>query len=137
MSPPPVTYVDTSALGALLIEQPESEALAEWLDNTTDHLVSCDLLETELRRLAVREGLDQHDVTAILDGVALAALDRAAYRGAGILPMPYLRALDALHLEAALRLAAHSVLTYNHRLAAAARTLGLTVVNPGRPDEPR
>ena len=131
MSPGAIVYVDTSALGALLIEQPESNALVEWLDRTADVLVSSDLLETELRRIAVREGIDQGAVTRILDGVGLAALDRAVYRGAGLLPMPYLRTLDALHLEVAMRLDATAVLTYDHRLGKAARAVGLQVIAPG------
>ena len=126
-----VVYVDTSALGALLVEQLESDALEGWLDQTSDMLVSSDLLEVELRRLAVREGIDQADVTRLLDGVSLAALDRAVYRGAGLLPMPYLRTLDALHLEAAMRLDAAAVLTYDRRLSKAARSVGLRVVAPG------
>ncbi|WP_062387503.1 type II toxin-antitoxin system VapC family toxin [Demequina iriomotensis] len=130
MTAPAVVYVDTSALGALLIDQAESEALLEWLDRTPSVLVSSDLLETELRRVAVREGLDQADVTRVLDGVALAALDRAVYRGAGFLPMPYLRTLDALHLEAAMRLDAAAILTYDHRLGEAARAMGLDVIAP-------
>ena len=131
MSPGAIVYVDTSALGVLLIEQPEGDALVEWLDQTTDVLVSSDLLETELRRIAVREGIDQGVVTRILDGVGLAALDRAVYRGAGLLPMPYLRTLDALHLEAAMRLDVAAVLTYDHRLGKAARAVGLQVFAPG------
>ena len=131
MTPGAIVYVDTSALGVLLIEQPESNALVEWLDQTTDLLVSSDLLETELRRIAVREGIDQGAVTRILDGVGLAALDRAVYRGAGLLPMPYLRTLDALHLEAAMRLDVAAVLTYDHRLGEAARAVGLQVIAPG------
>ena len=131
MTPGAIVYVDTSALGALLIEQPESNALVEWLDRTADVLVSSDLLETELRRIAVREGIDQGAVTRILDGVGLAALDRAVYRGAGLLPMPYLRTLDALHLEVAMRLDATAVLTYDHRLGKAARAVGLQVIAPG------
>ena len=131
MTPGAIVYVDTSALGALLIEQPESNALVEWLDRTTDLLVSSDLLETELRRIAIREGIDQGAVTRILDGVGLAALDRAVYRGAGLLPMPYLRTRDALHLEAAMRLDATAVLTYDHRLGKAARAVGLQVIAPG------
>ena len=128
-----VVYVDTSALAALLIDQPESAALLDWLDSTAAELVSSDLLETELRRVAVREGLDQSDVTRLLDGVALAALDRAIYRGAGYLPMPYLRTLDALHLEAAIRLDASAVLTYDRRLGEAARAAGLDVIAPAEP----
>lgn len=126
-----VVYVDTSALGALLVERLESDALESWLDQTSDMLVSSDLLEVELRRLAVREGVDQADVTRLLDGVSLAALDRAVYRSAGLLPMPYLRTLDALHLEAAIRLDAAAVLTYDRRLSKAARSVGLRVVAPG------
>lgn len=126
-----VVYVDTSALGAVLIDQPESSALLEWLDQTSAMLVSSDLLETELRRVAVREGLDQADVTSVLDGVALAALDRAVYRSVGFLPMQYLRALDALHLEAAMRLDASAILTYDRRLGEAARSVGLDVIAPG------
>ena len=94
-------------------------------------LVSCDLVETELRRIAVSEGIDQGAVTRILDGVGLAALDRAVYRGAGLLPMPYLRTLDVLHLEAAMRLDVTAVLTYDHRLGEAARAVGLQVIAPG------
>lgn len=131
MTPGPIIYVDTSALGALLVEQPESDALEQWLDQTTALQVSNDLLETELRRLAVREGLEQADVTLLLDGVGLAALDRAVYRSAGLLPMPYLRTLDALHLEAAMRLDAAAILTYDRRLGEAARSVGLQVIAPG------
>ena len=131
MTPGPIIYVDTSALGALLVERPESDALEQWLDQTTALLVSSDLLETGLRRLAVREGLEQADVTRLLDGVGLAALDRAVYRSAGLLPMPYLRTLDALHLEAAMRLDATAILTYDRRLGEAARSVGLQVIAPG------
>ncbi|SPT53185.1 Probable ribonuclease VapC46 [Actinomyces bovis] len=125
-----LVYVDTSALGALLVEQPESDALLEWLDGTSATLVSSDLLEVELRRLAVREGLDQRDVTSLLDGVSLAALDRAVYRSAGFLPMTYLRTLDALHLEAAIRLNVDAILTCDRPLADAARSIGLDVIAP-------
>lgn len=131
MSDFPLVYVDTSALGALLVAQAETGELVKWLDKTEVRLVSSDLLETELRRMAVREGRDQARVTALLDGISLAALDRAVYRSAGFLPMPYLRTLDALHLEAAIRLDVDAVLTYDHRLGDAARAAGLDVVAPG------
>ncbi|MEV8359335.1 MULTISPECIES: type II toxin-antitoxin system VapC family toxin [unclassified Microbacterium] len=126
-----LVYADTSALGALLVAQPETPALVRWLDETPMQLVSSDLLETELRRIALREGRDQAKVSQILDGVSLAALDRAIYRSAGLLPMPYLRTLDALHLEAAIRLDVDAVLTYDRRLGEAARTAGLAVIAPG------
>lgn len=49
--------------------------------------------------------------------------------------MPHLRTLDALHLEAAIRLNADAVLTYDHRLGDAARSIGLEVISPGEPRE--
>lgn len=131
MSGVPLVYADTSALGALLVLQPETRALLDWLDQTRARLVSSDLLETELRRMAVREGRDQAKVSAILDGVSLAALDRATYRSAGFLPMPYLRTLDALHLEAAIRLDVDAILTYDKRLGDSAGEVGLDVIAPG------
>lgn len=127
----PLVYADTSALGALLVAQPETPALVRWLDETPTQLISSDLLETELRRIALREGRDQAKVSLILDGVSLAALDRATYRSAGLLPMPDLRTLDALHLEAAIRLDVDAILTYDRWLSGAARTMGLAVVAPG------
>ncbi len=131
MTDGPLVYADTSALGALLVAQPETPELVRWLDQTPSRLVSSDLLETELRRIALREGRDQAKVSLILDGVSLAALDRATYRSAGLLPMTYLRTLDALHLEAAIRLDVDAVLTYDRRLGEAARTAGLAVIAPG------
>lgn len=131
MTDVPLIYVDTSALGALLVAQPETQELVDWLDQADARLVSCDLLETELRRMAVREGRDQSKVSEILDGVSLAALDRATYRSAGFLPMPDLRTLDALHLEAAIRLDADAVLTYDRRLGEAAKSAGLDIIAPG------
>lgn len=125
-----LVYVDTSALGKLLVTSPETDRVAAWLDACEDDLVSSDLLETELRRVAVREGIDQGVVTGLLDGVALAAPDRAVYRAAGLLPIPHLRTLEALHLECALRLDAAAVLTYDVRLQDAARSVGLRVVAP-------
>lgn len=130
MSDPSIVYVDTSALGALLVAQVESDALVGWLNGTSAELVSSDLLETELRRMAVCERRDQADVTVLLDGVSIAALDRAVYRSAGLLPMPYLRSLDALHLEAALRLDVDALLTYDKRLGEAAQSVGLEVIAP-------
>ncbi|GAA1814718.1 MULTISPECIES: type II toxin-antitoxin system VapC family toxin [Brevibacterium] len=130
MSDPSIVYVDTSALGALLVAQPESDALVGWLNGTSAELVSSDLLETELRRMAVREEREPTEVSVLLDGVSIAALDRAVFRSAGLLPMPYLRTLDALHLEAALRLDVDALLTYDKRLEEAARSVGLEVISP-------
>lgn len=45
----------------------------EWLDQTMATLVWSDLLEIELRRIAVREGIDQTEVARLREGVAVAS----------------------------------------------------------------
>lgn len=126
-------YVDTSAAAKLLVEEEQSPALANRLDVLADEghaLVSSLLLETELRRLAVREGLDQSAVTNLISRLDLYELPRSMFHEAGLLPGPYLRTLDALHLATALRVQASVVITYDDRQASAARNLGLPVEGP-------
>lgn len=126
-------YVDTSAAAKLLVEEAESAALADRLDILSDEghaLLSSLLLETELRRLAVREGLDQSAVTNLISRLDLYELPRSVFHEAGLLPGPHLRTLDALHLATALRVQASVVMTYDDRQAAAARSLGLLVEAP-------
>lgn len=127
-------YVDTSAAAKLLVEEPESSAVAGWLDELATSggvVVSNVLLETELRRFAVREQLSQVAVTDVLDRLDLVEPDRALFHQAGILPGGTLRSLDALHLATVLRLDAEALLTYDLRLAEAAGSLGVRVVAPG------
>lgn len=123
-------YVDTSALVKLLVDEPESDSLISWLDGAGADLVSSELLEVELRRVAIRAGVRLDEVARLVEGVSLAGLDRAVVRGAGLLPMAYLRTLDALHLESALRLGVSHILTYDRRMMDAARVLGLESVSP-------
>ena len=123
-------YADTSAIGCLLKAEPHTNAMRLWLEAGECEVVSSDLLELELRRLAVRLGRPQGEVTLILRGISIADLGRATLRSASMLPMPYLRTLDAIHLQAALDLEADAVLTYDERLAGAAREVGLEVIAP-------
>jgi len=126
----PVTYLDTSAAVKLISDERESDALRSFLDEQTAVIVSSDLLETELRRIGIRHHLDQVLLTAVLDGVALTPLTRDRFREAGLYPQADLRSLDALHLAGALSVDAVAILTYDSRLAAAAREHGLTVIAP-------
>lgn len=134
MSPPsaaPVVYLDTSAAVTLLSTEAKSDAVRTYLDSEPrPALVSSDLLETELRRIGIRHGIDQLLISAVLDGVSLTTLDREHYRDAGRYPQPDLRSLDALHLAGALGVEADAILTYDVRLAAAARAHGLSVIAP-------
>ena len=124
-------YLDTSAAAKLLVDEIESDALAEWADDAVVELSSTNLLETELRRFAHRHKLPQSAVTQILDRVSLHDLPPSLYHEAGILPGRSLRSLDALHLVGAVRLSVRGVVTYDVRLAEAARTLGIGVLSPG------
>ncbi|MGH3924628.1 MAG: PIN domain-containing protein, partial [Pseudonocardiaceae bacterium] len=93
-------YVETSAAAKLLVEESDSGRLAARLDsavNSADALLSSMLLETELRRFAVRVDLAQIAVTRLLERFDLVETDRSLYREAGLLPGRYLRSLDALH----------------------------------------
>jgi predicted nucleic acid-binding protein len=69
-------------------------------------------------------------ITAILDGVTLTPLTRDQFREAGLYPQTGLRSLDALHLAGALGVDASALVTYDVRLAEAARAHGMQVVAP-------
>ncbi|MBA3619104.1 MAG: type II toxin-antitoxin system VapC family toxin [Acidothermales bacterium] len=125
-------YLETSAAAKLLVEEAQSASLAAYLDHLGDdaRIVSSVLLETELRRLAVREGLPQDSVTHLLDRVDLFEPDRALFHQAGILPGPRLRTLDALHVAAALRAEAAAFVCYDQRQREAAKSVGLRLLAP-------
>ena len=125
-------YLDTSAAAKLLVDEVESNALAAFLDEVGDEedVVSSALLETELRRLAVRLKLDQSEVSGLLARVDLVDPPRSLFHEAGLLPGRHLRSLDALHLATALRVDAEALVAYDARLLDAARSLGLGVHSP-------
>lgn len=126
-------YLDSSAAAKLLVDEDESAALATRLDELTEDgevIVASVLLETELRRLAIRVEIPQSTVSTLLEGVVLHRPDRPLFHAAGVLTQAGLRSLDALHLATALRIGANEVAVYDARLAAAARSLGLRVLAP-------
>lgn len=124
-------YLDTSAALKLLLEEPESAALARTLDDAAPELVGTWLLETEMRRAAHRiEPLTQEMVSGLLAAVALYELPASVFREAGLLGGPALRSLDALHLAAAIRIGVEQVVTYDERLTRSATDLGLSVLAP-------
>ena len=128
-----ILYIETSAAAKLLVDGPASSRLAARLDGAVDQdnpLLSSMILETELRRLAVRVDLAQAAVTHLLERFDLMETDRSLYREAGLLPGRHLRSLDALHLAAALRVGADVMVTYDRRQAEAADAAGLPVLAP-------
>jgi predicted nucleic acid-binding protein len=124
-------YVDTSAVGRVLLGEPDAPAVLRDLAGFDQHVASR-LLRIELRRLALRE--DALEAAGrLLSGVALIPLDDAILASSETLP-PTVATLDAIHLATALRLAAggllDTVMTYDRRLAQGAAHHGLQVLAP-------
>ena len=131
-------YTDASALVKLVRREPETDALRTFLDDAD--LVSSELVLTEvpraIRRAAARDPeiplSTLIDVTgALLDAIALVPLDRALLSAAGALSEPALRALDAIHVAAAVDLSPiDAFVSYDERQSAAARLAGLRTAAP-------
>ncbi len=134
-----VFYADASALVKLVRDEPESDALRAFLVDAD--LVSCELVLTEVPR-AIRRAVAQDprlilDILMarageIVDAVALLPLDRAVLLAAGAFAEPALRALDAIHIAAAVDVSpVEGFLSYDERQGAAARLAGLRTLAPG------
>jgi predicted nucleic acid-binding protein len=134
-----IFYADSSALVKLVRDEPESSALRAFLSHSD--LVSCELILVELprairRAVAIDPRLPLEPLIAqageLVDAVALVPLDRTLLAAAGALAEPALRALDAIHVAAAVELSPlDAFLTYDERQGAAARLAGLRTVLPG------
>lgn len=132
-------YADASALVKLVRDEPESSALRAFLADAD--LVSCELVLTEVPRAIRRAGA--HDprlplnllidrAGEILDALALLPVDRGLLAAAGAFAEPALRALDAIHVVAAIDLSPlDAFVSYDERQGAAARLAGLRTVRPG------
>ena len=130
-------YADASALVKLVRDEPQSDALRNFLADSD--LVSCELVLTETPR-AIRYAA-AHDpelplptligrTTELLEAVALLPLDRKLLAAAGKLGEP-LRSLDAIHVTAATKIKGlDAFVSYDERQSAAARLVGLRTVGP-------
>lgn len=125
-------YLDASAAAKLLLDEPESPAMLGYLRTLDAEIavISSILLETELRRIAVRMDLAQADVTVLLARVRLIEMQRAYFYEAGLLPGPNLGSLDALHVATAVQAEATVVVAYDQRLLEAAERVGIPVLSP-------
>ena len=126
-------YLETSAAAKILFREAETAELTRQLDHMVADdvpLISSIVLETELRRAAVREGASQALVTDILDRFDLIELDRSIFRAAGLLPGRNLRSLDALHIAAALAASTDVMISYDQRQIDAAVAAGLRTLSP-------
>lgn len=131
-------YLDTSALVKLVRVEPDTDALADWLDARTEMpWITSTLAEAELARAVVRAGQPEAlaAVPAVLARLARFEIDAVVRATAAAYEDPALRSLDAIHLATASVAAAAAQLvalvTYDHRLAAAAGDLGIPTAAPG------
>ena len=135
----PVFYADASALFKLVRKEDESTALRAYVGGAD--LTSSELVTAELPRALRRAAAGDRELSLghllerageLLDVLALQPLDRALLAAAGALVEPALRALDAIHVAAAVDLRSiDAFVTYDQRQAAAARLAGLRTVAPG------
>jgi len=132
MSAERVTYLDSSAIVKLAVEEPESAALRRYLRRRRPFVTSA-LARTEVARAllplgqaAVRRGQD------VLSRVDLVRVNERVLSTAGALLPVELRSLDAIHLATAQQLGTDlaRVVTYDERMAAAAGALGWSVAAP-------
>lgn len=128
----PGLYVDTSALGRVLLGEPDAEVIRETLARY-DPWWSSALLLVELRRLARREGVEERG-EELLSLVSTRRLDSSVLKRAAKLDPVAVRTLDAIHLDSAIQLktrgAVEAVLTYDQQLQAGCAHHGLPVEAP-------
>ena len=128
------SYIDSSAAAKLVLEEPESAALAKWMTSDGRVAVTSDLTRTELLRATRRFASDRmSEARAVLDAMTVVTVSSAVFERAAMLHPELLRTLDAIHLASALELGDEldDLVTYDVRLADAARNYGISVIAPG------
>ncbi|MGH3859296.1 type II toxin-antitoxin system VapC family toxin [Actinokineospora sp.] len=131
-------YLDSCAIVKLVAPEPESQAIADWLnERTEDALITSVLAEIEVPR-ALRRSVPSvlGVVTGVLSSVGRVEIDEPVRATAAAYIDANLRSLDAIHLATAESLVASGAnltafVTYDKRLAAAAAEVGFAVVSPG------
>ncbi len=134
-----LVYLDASAVVKLVRDEPESVALRAYLDGA--ELVASELVLTEVPRAIRRASafdprlrLDTliARADAVVGAMGLIPIERHLLLAAGALAEPALRALDAIHVAAAVWVSPiDAFLTYDERQAAVARLAGLRTMAPG------
>ncbi|MEO7836051.1 MAG: type II toxin-antitoxin system VapC family toxin [Acidimicrobiales bacterium] len=127
----PVTYLDSSALVKLAVEETESAALRRHLRRRS--LVSSALARTEVLRALALEGEEgMARGRAVIGSVELVRVSDRVLNAAGALLPSDLRSLDAIHLATAKQLGSDlaQVVTYDNRMLDAARHLAMRTASP-------
>lgn len=125
-------FLDSSAIVKLALDEPESDALIEYVGD--DRFVASELCRTEvIRAVARRDPRRVARATSIVSQAMLARMSTSLLTAAGQLPPQSLRSLDAIQLASALQLGEEltAFVAYDERLLAAASTLGMPIASPG------
>jgi predicted nucleic acid-binding protein len=129
-------YLDTSALGRVVLDEPDRGPIISVLDGY-EKVVSSRLLRIEIHRLGLRAGIAADELDRSLTRVALVPIDETILSSAESVGPPTVATLDAIHLVTAVRLATEgdldAIMTFDRQLADGAREHGLAVVAPGLP----
>ncbi len=126
-----IAYVDSSALTKLVLDEPESAAMRRWYVEAEQVLCSrIGIIET--RRAVARGRYEPGHLDVIMASLQIVELEPGIARQAASVGPATLRTLDAIHLATAVALRSEvgAFVTYDDRLAEAARAAGLPVVRP-------
>jgi predicted nucleic acid-binding protein len=127
-----VAYLDSSAIVKIVVEEPESAALRQFLREFRTR-ASAELARAEVLRAVRRAEPDALPrAYEALDRFVLVTVSRSLLEAAGLLDPPELRTLDAVHLAAARALAPQlgALVTYDSRMQDAASALAFPVEAP-------
>lgn len=130
-----VRYFDASAIVKLVVDEPESAELREYARGAVSTATSIVGL-IEARRAADRRGgIDPRAMAFALGGFEVLVLDQPIADGAVAVAPAAIRTLDAIHIATARELGddLEALVTYDERMADAARAADLPVVSPGWP----
>ena len=125
-------YLDSSAAVKLVVAEPGSAELLEWIRREDPDLVSSELMRAEVLRACRRHSPDALAAGRdTMDAVTLIELGRDVVMSSAFIDPPESRTLDALHIATALSLGDDlaGVLTYDDRFADDCRAYGLRIVD--------
>ena len=127
-----LVYADSSALVKLIVEEMESEAARVYLRGDVTVVVSRVGLIEASRAVRRSETLTPAPWDELVTSITIRELDASISDRAALLEPALLRTLDAVHLATALELRTEldAFITYDARLADAARAHRLPVVSP-------
>lgn len=131
---PSLIYLDASALVKLVIDEPETHSLKEFLRRGQSTLATSAISIVEVPRASAVADPSietQAKARSYLDACNLIGVGQTILRAAAQAAPRLLRTLDAIHLVTAQFAAPDAVIVYDKRLARAAREVGLAVISPG------